>query len=231
MRINEFVWNGTNCNKYKIIVVDPFPSYVKAKKRTKSINVSGVSGSLYINSDEYEEKEITLNCVCMDKSQIDNIKQWLDGTGELILGTLANRKYKAEIIDGMEFNSILTRVNYTFKVKFMVEPYLYAITDEVIEITQNNTNINNHGNVPTSPTMRIYGNGDVAIMINNNMLEIKGIKAYVDVDGILGVYKGNVSYDNVTSGEFPIMLDVGENEILYSDNVNKIEMKTNIKYL
>lgn len=231
MQLNTFTFNNTNSQKYNVIMSDPFPTYQKAKKRTQSINIPGSSGTLYKKTDEYEEKVIVINCIAKDRQYINNIKQWLDGSGDLILGTQPDKKYKAEIIDSIEFTDTLLRKGYTFTLKVNVDPFLYPITNEKIEITETGTVINNNGNVPSIPFIRIYGSGTVAIAIGSQMLEIKNVTSYVDIDGMFGVYKNNVSYDKYTTGTFPIMLELGKNTISYSDNVTMLEFYPNTKYL
>lgn len=229
---NYFVWKGIDSRKYNVFLVDPFPPEQRATKRVEEINIPGMNGSLYIDSGTYEQKKFTLNVLIKDNTYLPKIKEWLQGFGELVLGTKPNYKYKAIIYDGITFKETLKPYNNVFSLSVEADPFLYQVNDFPLIITTSGTTVFNSGDVVTSPFIKVYGNGNITININTNTISVTNVSNYINIDCETGaVYKDNTSYEKYTTGTFPIVLNKGSNTLTFSSNITKIELKTNLKFL
>ena len=94
--------------------------------------------------------------------------------------------------------------------------------DSRITLTQSSTLYNN--GLVSNPYIKVVGNGDITININNQKLILKGIEGYIEVDTeIYNCFKGNVNQNNKMYSDFPI-LEEGQNNISWEGKVTSLEI-------
>lgn len=229
---NYFIWKGIDSRNYNVTLIDPLPTTQRAQRRVEEITIPGMNGSLYIDAGTYEQKKFSLNVLIKDNVYLPKIKEWLQGAGDLILGTQPNYKYKAIIYESIDFKETLRPYNNVFTVAVEAEPFLFPVNDLMLNVTVSPSNLYNTGDVITYPFLKVYGNGTVSISINTNNLTITNVSNYINIDCETGaVYKDNTSYEKYTTGTFPIVLNRGANTITFNNKVTNIEIKHNLKFL
>ena len=82
--------------------------------------------------------------------------------------------------------------------------------------------ITNPGAVDSEPLIRVYGNGDITLMVGTQIVELEGIDGQIFLDSeIQEAYKGTTSMNVAMSGEFPKLLP-GMNAVSRTGNVTSI---------
>lgn len=85
----------------------------------------------------------------------------------------------------------------------------------------------NEGTFESEPVIKVYGSGDIKLKINNENIIIKKVDGYVTIDCVLrDAYKDYVLKNGDMIGEFPVF-KVGENDIEFSGNVSRMEVRVN----
>ncbi len=102
--INYFIFNGKDSRDFDIQLAE-YPPMVKPRERIETITVPGRSGTLHIKEDEniFESYIKPFNIVALDPTRIDEIKEWLHGSGELIIGNEIDWIYDGYITEAIEF--------------------------------------------------------------------------------------------------------------------------------
>lgn len=160
--------------------------------------------------------------------KIDEIKAWLINTGEsdLIFSFQPDKKYIAQVVNMIDFKQVLKYIS-RFPIIFNCKPFKYAVKENIITITKNNSTIYNEGTFQSEPVIKIYGSGDIKLKINDDEVTVKKVDGYVTVDSVLkDCYKDDALKNGDMIGEFPI-LKVRENTIGFSENVSKMEVRVN----
>ncbi len=101
---NFFIFNGKDSRDFDIQLGE-YPPIVKPRERIEPVTVPGRSGTLHLKEGEYiyDSYVKPFNIVALDESRIDEIKDWLQGSGELIIGNELDWIYDAYIFEQLEF--------------------------------------------------------------------------------------------------------------------------------
>ncbi len=216
-----FIWNDKHSNEKNIKVIT-LPPITSVDERVEKITVPGRNGYLIKSDNSYEGdvKEVTFDFNGVD---VDALKKWLLGSGRVRFSNEPDRYYKARIINKVSLEQVVGLL-HTGLIQFDCQPFGYLLVgDEIIELTKPEI-IYNPGTIYSEPYIKIYGNGDITLKINENSLIIKEVNEYVEIDTELDeIYKGTISWENHTSGDTPIF--EGEDiSIDWTGNVIKIEI-------
>ncbi|SHH59420.1 putative phage tail component, N-terminal domain-containing protein [Clostridium grantii DSM 8605] len=160
--------------------------------------------------------------------KIDEIKAWLINAEEsdLIFSFQPDKRYIGQVVNSIDFKQVF-KFTSSFPIVFNCRPFKYSTEDEVITITQIGSIIYNEGTFKSEPIIKIFGSGDITISINNEEIIIKNVEEYVTIDSVLkDCYKDEVLKNADMVGDFPI-LEIGDNVISFSGNVNKVEVQVN----
>ncbi|NFL36781.1 distal tail protein Dit [Clostridium botulinum] len=214
------------------ILIAKRPNIPLPKRRVANVIIPGRNSSLKFDEGTYDDITITLECSIIDKKdiieKIDKIKEWLVVTGEsdLIFSFEPNKKYIAQVVNAIDFKQAL-KYTSSFPLIFNCKPFKYSVEKNIITVTKNNSTIYNEGTFQSEPVIKVYGNGDIKLKINNDEVIIKNVDGYVTVDSVLkDCYKDDVLKNGDMIGEFPVF-KVGENIMGFSENVGKMEVWVN----
>ncbi|AWB30056.1 distal tail protein Dit [Clostridium botulinum] len=219
-----------NYNSYKDLelVVEHRPNIPAPSRNINNIYIPGKNGTLTEDLGSYEDIGIPITFGFQDKVNINNkcrqIKMWLlDKIKDckLYFSDDIETYYKVKNvkIDNIE-RSIKSLGKFT--VLFTCDPFGYI--DEELLIIDKPISIYNEGTFESQPYIKIHGSGDISLNINNEVIKLKNINNYIELDSeIMECYKNNEALNNHMYGEFPIF-KVGENKISWTGNINKIEI-------
>lgn len=228
--MNYFIFNGEN-SKDKGIIITKMPSISKAAKRVEKIEVPGRNGVLHQDDGTYTTTVIQIQCAIIEKCNIYEIKKWLDGSGELILSNSPDIFYKANIINQIDYTSIVNLI-YEFPLEIELEPFSYSIEkykkvfEEGIEHTINIPD----ATVEMLPYIKVEAQGEINLTINNETM-ILSIDDYIELDcELLIAHKNYESKDNKVKGNY-FKLQPGLNRIDILGNYNKLEIVYRKAYL
>lgn len=114
-----------------------------------------------------------------------------------------------------------------FSLNFNCKPFKYRVDgDEVKTIATRITQIYNPEIYESLPYFKIYGDGDLSLVINGSYYDFTNVSDYVECDSeMMNVYKGTVNKNSdFLTREFP-KLSSGNNVISWTGTVTQIEIK------
>lgn len=230
-----FIFKGINSLDMGINI-SSFPQLIKPKRQFQQLQIPGRSGSLYLDNNTYESYSINIGCVISpfneNKKDLQEIMQWLSGTGDLILSYDRDKIYNAYIFDGIAISDVIYNFP-NFMVSFIVEPLKKHINykNDIIEIIEPTT-IYNKGMVASYPIITIYGNGNVSLTVNEQIFNIQNINEFITINSeIMEVYKNSENQNNKYNNfSFPIFTEQ-KNTVSFSGDITKIIIDPNFRWV
>ena len=228
--MNYFIFNGEN-SKDKGIIITKMPPISKPAKRIEKIIIPGKNGVLHQDDGTYETVVIQIQCAVVEKCNIKEIVNWLNGSGELILSNDPDIFYKANIINQIDYTSIVNLI-HEFPLELELQPFSHSIEKYKKIYTKGNDHI---FNIPDAtaimlPYIKVVGSGQINLTINNETM-ILNVNEYIELDcELLIAHKNYESADNAVSGNFFKLLP-GLNEINILGNYTELEIIYRKAYL
>ena len=202
------------------------------QRRVQYETIPGRSGTLTIDDETYDDITFPIECNFISneiKNKTTQIKHWLmGGKSKLVLSDDPDKFYIAQVVNKFDIAQAL-RILGTFPVFFNCNPFLYYFSGlETIEITES-TNIYSPEFVyKYEPVIKVYGQGDINLNINNSSIKLLNVQDYVTVNSVLQeCYKDN--HNNKICGEYPLLVE--ENKISWEGDVSKVEIIPNWRCL
>lgn len=197
--------------------------------------VLGRNGELIIDQGNYTNFHLQIQCFVdgrpnrngkeLSLAQLaDELKLWLQTSFE----------YSPIQIEGEDFyyegycdNSLDIKelfVNFgEVLLTFNCKPYRKKDSDKINVVFKDTIITNDY--MDSEPYMKIHGNGDVTLTINDKTIKFNDIDRYIEVDSeLMNCFKDNVNQNNKMIGEFPI-LKSGDNSVTWSGDITKIEIE------
>lgn len=229
-----------NTSKAQNIIINESDHLDSAESDLEIIPVLGRNGDLIVDNESYKNKSITLKCTVIPfegetmPEALRRINHWLKGSRDYSILKFSDdpyyfeAKYKNAIDLDNKFN-LFGEISLLFERK----PFKYRQGSTIL-INKKDTKIFNSGVVPSAPIIKIYGNGEITLYINDQAVIFKNIENNIIVDcDIQDAYivddKGVISLQNNRMySPFPI-IETGYNNISWIGEVSKIEilMRTN----
>ena len=226
MLFHDFSFNGQLASDMGVIV-ETQAEYVRPPKRVRQWTVPGRGG--FLTQDEGEEAydPVDLSPLCYLKPGADagRVGAWLNGAGQLVLGSQPEFAYRAQIINQVPFSRLFQHSGsyMSFSPIFRCHPFRYHATpDEDLVYTQAGE-IVNPGNVPARPRIIVVGTGDV--MIQAGMAAyLYGLEDGVIIDSeledCLTLDGANLINDKL-DGEFPL-IPPGTWQVTWTGDITKV---------
>lgn len=222
-----FIFNNIGSEDY--LILNTLPSIFKATKDIQKIEIVGRDGFLTQDNGSYKSIIKSVECTIRDLSQVDFICSWLTGGGEVIFSNESDKKYKATIINQIEFSKILQQF-HSFIIQFECQPHKYSISNNLITLTAVGT-VFNPATANSKPAIKIYGTGPINLTINGITINLTSVVDYVTVDSdLMDCYKDTVLMNNYMTGDFPLLIP-GNNTISWTGTVSKIELTPNWRWI
>lgn len=230
-----FIFNDISSKDVGIEIVE-FPNIIKPERNIQAIDIPGRSNNVHIDEQTYNGYTLSIACTInpffKNKQNIDKIISWLDGFGDLVISQEKDKIYSACIKNAIPISSVIWLFP-KFLIEFEVQPLKRSINyiSEILEINKRSV-INNIGTVDSLPTITIYGNGNVTLIINEQQFLIKNINNYITINSeFLEVYKDNLNENNKYNNfEFPKFM-IGKNTIDFIGNVERIKIIPNWRWI
>ena len=159
-----FSFKGKCSTEFSTLVVQELPDIVKPKKRVSKINIDGQNGAIYQELG-YEDIEKTILIGLKGTNEIDDINEWLDGSGELILSNEPDKIYDATVHEDIVWSrkgrfreGIVTVLCKPFKRQ----------AEEIIDSDNSAIEFMCRGNYKYAyPELTIIGSGTMTVNIDN----------------------------------------------------------------
>lgn len=222
------IFKGVN-SKTLDIYMERCPEKISPKRRDENIEISGRHGTLTATDGTYDTYIRQAEFIMLNPSQIDNICSHFKGSGWLTFDDEPTRKYMARVNNQIELSHVIKQFK-RFVIEFEIQPFGYDIEPYIITKTTPFILIN-IGTFESEPIITVYGTGNITLYVNNQSIVLKGITSDITINSeIQNAYSGSLSLNNKMSGDFPI-LNLGENNISWIGNVNKIEIQPNWRWV
>lgn len=173
--LDWFNWNGTLCTDYGMHVLTQ-PTIIVPNERTSTVTIPGRSGSLTVLEGEHVYDDLNLSCMAViddpymevegaTVSRIAKIAGWLRGSGHVIFANRQEGYYDARVVNQIPFEKIVRgNPHMSFSVQFRCKPYFYLSSGETpVTITSSSYTLDNPGNVPSAPLLKVTGNAEGSI--------------------------------------------------------------------
>ena len=196
----------------------------KAAEQIERFEVPYRNGALTIRSDRYESYPREMRMVCTDKDAIGSINEWLDGHGVLRTDLDKDGFFIADVVSGLEYENYLRDID-AFSVEFLIEPFFYLDSGEIMITSTAAFSLINPGNIYSQPLITVYGSGDITLNINSQFVQLTGVETSITMDSKLALcYRDTLNMGAKMTGEY-ILMDTGTNNIEWTGSVTKIEIK------
>lgn len=232
--IYSFNFRGKDSFKDFGIAVKTRPAIPIPQRRVQFETIPGRSGTLTIDDETYDDLTITVDCNFLSneiKNKAIQIKHWLmGGKSKLVFSDDPDKFYIAQVVNKFDITQTL-RVLGTFPVIFNCKPFAYYFSGlETITVTSPTIIYSPEFIVESEPVIKVYGQGDITLNINNISIKLKDVQDHIVVDStIQECYKDNSNCNNQMWGEFPALVE--ENKISWEGKVQKIEIIPNWRCL
>ncbi|EGT4136672.1 phage tail protein [Clostridium perfringens] len=200
---------------------------VLANKNINIINRNGGDGDLYEDLGGRKDIIIPVECNFVSDNPKDvfrRVKHWLNNIEDNKLIFTDDPRWFYKVVN-IEIGTMEVKFKRKgeFIINFTCRGWQYSLDgDEFIEI-ENNTMLYNEYDL-AKPLIYVEGNGEIAITINNNKFKVM-VKDYLYIDSELEIaYREKTDCLNIDDGDYPL-LEYGENNISFTGNVNKVEIK------
>lgn len=231
--LDWFLWNNTRCTAYGIHVLTQ-PTLIRPAERVTFTSVPGRSGSLTTleGEDVYDDFILSAECIIENTNRLPEISAWLRGSGTVIFANRQGGFYYARIVNQISFGKILRgNPHRSFAVNFRCQPFWYQDNVQPITLTAATQFISNPGSVYSEPVITVYGSGDITLMVNSIIIELKGIEESITLDTpLMEANNGSTSLNSRMTGEFPV-LQSGSNAVSWAGSVTKMVVQPNWRYL
>lgn len=216
------------------LYLENYPSIPIANEEYEEVPVEGRNGKLIINKGTYPDKKIPFTFTILSP-QIDidfeRVYEWLTEieNNRLIFGR-DDRCYKVKKAIFGDIQKEFRNIG-EFDVTFLCEPFTQDLDKTTHEITDSEFEIYYAGNAPGDTLIKVYGNGNIQLNINGEIMQINNVVNYVEIDSTLMQVRNQdgTSKDDDTLGDF-IMLEKGGNTISFIGAVTKIVLEYTTKY-
>lgn len=218
----EIILDGICGEEYEIALTER-PSIPTPKRKITKYEIEGRHGSL-TELGEYEDIEIHVSLNLLEdeniKYKIRRIKAWLLNSKELSFSD-EDIYYKIKHTSIGDIENEVEEYGI-FTVTFTLDPFAYLYTQPIQMTTPKP--IFNDGTVESEPLIKVYGSGNIELLINNDRVKVSDVSDYVVLDcSLKDCYKGTQSLNNKMIGMFP-SLKPGMNEVSWSGTVSKVEI-------
>lgn len=227
-----FILGNKSSNDFDIIVKSI--NFLSTPSRNfEKVEVQGQDGALIVDHESYNNFPLIIECQlsCRKDKNInevtDSMKEWLLGTFEFrkLYVSAMPEKYFEVIYDGALDIKEIIRHCATFTLNFIAKPYKRLFQGDEIITTLDSINLVNPTAYISKPYLKIFGSGDITININHQELILKDVVDYIEIDSeAVNASKGLVNENHKMFSYFPVF-ETGDNEISWSGDVNRIEIK------
>lgn len=209
-------------------------SYNAPERDVTVTSIAGRNGDLITDNGRYLNIKISyeLTLIISDhrpfRELVSNIKEWLLSESRYfeLWDCYDDRYYRLGAYSGgLDIEEELQAVG-AFTAEFNCKPFRYSFDGQkTVSITQSKAVLLNPEPYESKPYIKINGNGDINLYINNQSFYFTQVSGYIEIDSeLMCAYKGTeLQNSKMKTAAFPIF-SPGSNNISYSGDVTKIEI-------
>jgi len=183
--------------------VNTLPPIQSAKEDGEFLKVPGRDGYLFQDHGNLAPVEKELEITLKDVDQLNAIKSWIRGSGNLVLSSEPDIFYKARLSGSIDFKRLLYL--RTVKLKFVCQPYGYLESGLTLQTITAPGGLVNPGTASSRPIITVFGSGSINLTVNSANVILSNVTDYVTLNSeIEEAYKDLLGKNNDMQGEFPV---------------------------
>lgn len=222
---NNYKWNNVTFNS-KGIIIEKIPVVPRAKHSYESYTIPGKSGFLTIDNKTYEPVAFSLECHFKENANINEIRAFLDGYGELQLDN--EKVYTGYISNSIDFDKIQNFQK--FIIQFMLQPVAKAITKTTISQTTTGT-FTSDTFTNSYPIITLTTAAEITIKLNDIAFTIHDASGTYILDcGAKVITKNGANQSGSMSGDFPFVKN-GSNSLTVTGTASALKIEYYKTYL
>ncbi|MDF2800223.1 MAG: hypothetical protein K0S61_126 [Anaerocolumna sp.] len=228
--------NFNNSNSFEDLglVMEHRPIIPIPKRNSNQLIIPGRNGSLTEDEETYGDIEIPIDFGVVDFNNMHDkarlIRKWIVSKiidNRLIFSDDDNNYYKVKSVSCTNIERTLIVLG-RFTATFTCDPFIYS--NDELTLTSPST-VYNPGTYVSTPYIKIFGTGNIDLIINGTTINLTGVSSYIELDSEAEeCYKSTTLLNNQMIGEFP-KLQPNENSISWSGSVTKIEITPRWRWL
>ena len=193
------------------IVVSELPEESIPEERVTFTDVPGRSGALtqYEGRDVYNDVIKSMSCYIVDyvAEQLDAVKDFFQGAGELRLPTRPGGYWQATVVNQSDFAKIVRgRAAREFVVTFRCKPLFHLDAGEEEQTIASGDFLANPSSVAAKPRIEIIGTGEITLLVGTQSVELKIEEDGIVIDSELEeAYWGTQTKNGAMTGAFPLL--------------------------
>lgn len=227
--MKDLIYNGRSLNELGFAIKTK-PIYTVASRSINFHPILGRSGDVIVDDKRYNNVEMTYSInsiphlVAAESNQelVHALIDWLAPTdGEYKeLRDDWNQGYFCEAIctNIGEISSNLF-LGLDTVIKFSRKPFWYSQQGQYMKtIEQNDKTYHFHNPeiYDSEPLIKIYGSGNIDILLNGRYFHLKNVDEYIVIDSETGnATKDDVMHNEVTSFDYPPVFKSGDNSVRF----------------
>lgn len=167
-----FTFRGIHSSEYNIAFRSVDRTLIP-QKRKKEFTILGRSGTLEIESDEYEKREIKAVIAILNEKDFFQFREklrtlagWLSGYGLLIFDDEPDKAYEASIYQAVGIEQLYTTSKALCSITFECQPFAQSVElHRLVESAQSKkyVEVENKGNIATCGVIKIKNLGNTSI--------------------------------------------------------------------
>ena len=209
------------------------PDVPSADKKYETIEIEGRDGALtkFIG---YQDLKFTLkfNILFQNdiKQKLREIKGLLSQAKTLAFDDSPNFFYKIKRAQISDTETVIKQSG-VFSVEFIADPFEFESSSVLEYENPSNLLIRNNTTYFSQPVLKIFGQGNIKLFVNDELVEVKNINEGITIDSELQeAYYQNNNLNHQMLGSFPTF-EIGENRIRLEGNIDKIEILPQWRWL
>lgn len=221
--------NGKRSTDVKGLLISELPPISKPLMRTVAEEIDGRDGDI-ITKLGYSAYDKPMKIGLYGDYDVNDVIEYFDTEGIVIFSNEADKYYKFEIIDQIDFERLIRFRTAT--VNFHVQPFKYSAVDEKLSFETDgidSISVTNWGNIYSKPRITVYGAETVTLSLNGTqILSINlGETEWITIDSaLMNAFKGDLYMNRNVSGDYDrLRLKQGRNTLTWSGDLTKIEIE------
>ena len=178
MSQSYFIWNGEDCRSRGVLLSGPVP-IVRPEERVQHVTIPGRSGELTLTEGEwiYQSYIQPASILVQGGYRINEIQNWLKGSGFVTFHGEPNRKQKARVIGAVTLTKHSSRSDWwEGEVQFYCQPLKQLLTEGTVQITSSGSTVVNNGDVASRPVITATASStSMSITVGGKTLTITGL--------------------------------------------------------
>lgn len=225
----DFYIDGKSALAYGIHLQRPI-QFTGAEPVFETVHIDGRNGDLAIDTGAYKNRIGTAECFCLHH----DVEVAVRMATSFLLSTKGYRRlestndprhyWMARVINGPQIENRLRMLN-PFTVEFDCMPQRFVKHGENPITILTGTSLYNHTSFPALPIITVTGSGAGRLQVGGYVVDILSLDGRITLDcDTQNAYKDTQNRNmDISCGEFP-RLEVGENDISYTDGITGVEI-------